>query len=152
MNRPRVTRLLRITWTVCCGIACVLLCVLWVRSYSRCDGIYKQLATGTYLTVASTNGVVFIREEARRLGFGDIPKNWEFRSQQAVIGNPNFQWVHDPGFTLIQFPDLALLLMAVAATVIPWIRSLHWRFSLRTLLIATTLVAVLLGTVVVLSR
>ena len=37
----------------------------------------------------------------------------------------------------------ALLFAAVAA--IPWLR---WRFSLRTLLIATTLVAVVLGLIV----
>jgi hypothetical protein len=30
-------RKLRITWTVFCGIAVLLLCVLWVRSYSRMD-------------------------------------------------------------------------------------------------------------------
>jgi branched-subunit amino acid ABC-type transport system permease component len=35
---------------------------------------------------------------------------------------------------------------AFAATT--WVRQLRWRFSLRTLLIATTLVAVVLGAIV----
>src|SRR4051794_21664600 len=33
MNRPRLLRGLRITWTAICGIACILLIGLWVRSY-----------------------------------------------------------------------------------------------------------------------
>jgi hypothetical protein len=42
-------------------------------------------------------------------------------------------------------------LSALAATfaIVPWIHKLRWRFSLRTLLIATTLVAVGLGTIAV---
>ena len=30
-------RKLRIAWSVVCGVACVLLIVLWVRSYSQTD-------------------------------------------------------------------------------------------------------------------
>ena len=33
MNRPRLIRGLRIAWSVWWGILCVLLVVLWVRSY-----------------------------------------------------------------------------------------------------------------------
>ncbi len=32
-------RKLRIAWSVVCGLACVLLIVLWVRSYWWIDGI-----------------------------------------------------------------------------------------------------------------
>jgi hypothetical protein len=41
-----------------------------------------------------------------------------------------------------------LVLITATSGVAPWIRKLKWRFSLRTLLIATTLVAVVLGLVV----
>src|SRR5262245_10621990 len=37
MNRPRIIRGLRIVWKVACGRLCVLLAVLWVRSYWRTD-------------------------------------------------------------------------------------------------------------------
>lgn len=40
MNRPRLTRWLRITWTALFGIAAVLLCVLWVRSYWVGDRVH----------------------------------------------------------------------------------------------------------------
>jgi hypothetical protein len=34
-------RKLRIAWSVGCAIACVLLCVLWVRSYYHADKIWR---------------------------------------------------------------------------------------------------------------
>ena len=42
------------------------------------------------------------------------------------------------------FPILICLGIAAA----PWVNRIGWRFSLRTLLIATTLVAIVLGLVV----
>src|SRR3954462_2230461 len=39
MNRPRLVRALRITWTAFWGIAAVLLLCLWVRSYWRTDAV-----------------------------------------------------------------------------------------------------------------
>ena len=46
--------------------------------------------------------------------------------------------------------DWLLLLLSATIAFIPWIRGIPWpkRFSLRTLLIATTLLAVVLGVVV----
>jgi hypothetical protein len=46
-------------------------------------------------------------------------------------------------------PHWFAMLTALAIAATPWLR---WRFSLRTLLIATTLVAVVLGLIVWLSR
>ena len=48
----------------------------------------------------------------------------------------------------IMAPYWFWLLILTALAIAPWIRQLKWRFSLRTLLIATTLVAVVLGLVV----
>jgi hypothetical protein len=45
-----------------------------------------------------------------------------------------------------------LILTAFAFATAPWIRRIEWRFSLRTLLIVTTLVAVALGWAVYLVR
>lgn len=41
-----------------------------------------------------------------------------------------------------------LVLCPAVASLLPWIGQLEWRFSLRTLLIATTLIAVVLGLIV----
>ena len=47
-----------------------------------------------------------------------------------------------------QLPYYFLTILAVGLTVAPWSRIFSLRFSLRTLLIATTLVAVVLGLIV----
>jgi hypothetical protein len=46
------------------------------------------------------------------------------------------------GTLLLDIPQVYLLVLSIAGAVIPW---LGWQFSLRTLLIATTLIAVVLG-------
>ena len=51
--------------------------------------------------------------------------------------------------SVIYFPHWALVLFFAVIAILPWFR---WRFSLRTLLIATTLVAVVLGLAVYLVR
>ena len=48
-------------------------------------------------------------------------------------------------FASLSAPHWFVALLAVGISILPWLR---WRFSLRTLLIATTLVAVVLGVVV----
>src|SRR5262245_41182892 len=40
MNRPRLIRGLRISWSMWWGILCVLLIWLWVRSYWQTDAVY----------------------------------------------------------------------------------------------------------------
>jgi hypothetical protein len=49
----------------------------------------------------------------------------------------------------LRLPYWCLILISVAFAAVPWI---HWRFSLRTLLIATTLIAVVLGLIVYVSQ
>jgi len=50
---------------------------------------------------------------------------------------------------VIRLPYFLLVALSAAAVAVPWLR---WRFSLRTLLIATTLVAVGLGWIVYANR
>jgi hypothetical protein len=52
------------------------------------------------------------------------------------------------GGGVVVFPYWSGVLLAVTLAAAPWIRQLNWRFSLRALLIAITLVAVVLGLVV----
>jgi hypothetical protein len=52
------------------------------------------------------------------------------------------------GGGMVALPYWFAVLLAVTLAVAPWIRQLNWRFTTRTLLIATTLVAILLGLIV----
>jgi uncharacterized membrane protein YbaN (DUF454 family) len=54
-----------------------------------------------------------------------------------------------PGEIIVRFPYWFALLMSATLAAVPWFR---WRFSLRTLLVAMTLIAALLGLVFALGR
>jgi hypothetical protein len=142
----RNLRYLRILWTVFCGIVCVLLIVLWVRSYWWHDIL--QLGDGR--AVASCLGTVHACVVS--VGPGLEPR-WILTGSQLLkpatqkysclgIGfSPGKFW---PGVVI---PDWLPTLLFATLAAAPWIR---WskRFSIRTLLIATTLIAVVLGVIV----
>src|SRR4051812_29086211 len=53
---PIKYRKLRITWSVGCTVACVLLIVLWVRSYWRTTYIVGQISSSLYFQVSQMPG------------------------------------------------------------------------------------------------
>jgi hypothetical protein len=139
---------LRIAVTALSLTACVLLIALWVRSYWRFDGIYKLYKNGMSLTLASNNGAILIPDEKQTLFVRYAHQGWKLRSKRAVPIILNAQWMPAPGKPLVVIPHWFPVLLFSTLAAVPWI---HWskRFSLRALLIATTLVAVGLGIVAV---
>jgi hypothetical protein len=175
-------RKLRIAWSVGCGILCLLLIVLWVRSYDTEDAV-----------VGCTGRIaVGIESKMNRVAFmGCILTNdrgpwYSISSDQIRREPPKFSWkapvssgietmltAMEPewwkpsrhfenhlGFALvlgsapwnmIVVPHWFLLLVVSSAAIWPW---MGWskRFSLRTLLIAATIVAVGLGLLVMMLR
>jgi hypothetical protein len=139
-------RKLRIAWSVGWGIVAVLLCVLWVRSYSHGEGLLMPLNKGTRL--ASHRGRLDLEPD-------DRATQWEWRIEYANADlDPNYDWDrwerNTPHWIIGQniwvlVPHWFPLIVSGLLSAAPW---LSWRYSLRTLLIATTLVAVLLGLIV----
>jgi hypothetical protein len=132
-------RKLRIAWSVVWGLAAVLLIVLWVRSYST---LYQ---IDTLPTVTSNQGHVYIGETFSATGRTLIATNLLWHSVRQIDGLLTI----NPRGTGLSIPDSCLMLIAGALAAVPWIPR---RFSLRTMLIATTLVAVVLGLVVWAAR
>jgi hypothetical protein len=149
-------RKLRIAWSVACGIACVLLLVLWVRSYWRIDAA-TSVNGSDYIHFELLNGEFHL---ARLVTVGN-PTPW--RSLNRPISNTDVKLSHKfhigihhaMGIGWELFGNgwkmsVPLVLPAIASGAllvilwVPW----KWRFSLRTLLVATTLVAVVLGAIV----
>ena len=142
-------RKLRIAWSVVCGIACVLLLVLWVRSYWNWDCINVQFPGPYWIGAHSLSGIVVAGGQARQ----NLPSAWEWWASLGDVPIPR-----DPynsyfgfgyknwglGYFSVYVPYWFLALGSVAAGIAPW-RSWPRSFSLRTLLIATTLVAIALG-------
>ena len=136
-------RNLRIAFSSTCGIACVLLIGLWVRSYTWHDYV-KRLNGNSMSELSVLTGSI---EVSRAGPFPDSNYRTERHSFRANGSRPDFLWDTSGGLWRIRFPIWLLIVVCSTMTAIPWI---SWRFSLRTLLIATTLVAVVLGLIVAL--
>jgi hypothetical protein len=150
-------RKLRIAWAVLGGFACVTLIALWVRSYWRVEHILwnrkaESFCVSTYpgqVMIESINGPVL------------MPLGWS-HVVFPVCGNDSisddepktilgFGWhTDDDSITAYVIPFWFLVLTCTAFTIAP--SPAVKRFSLRTLLIATTLIAVLLGGVVYVTQ
>jgi hypothetical protein len=153
-------RKLRIAWSVGCGIACVLLIVLWVRSYWRTDSMT--------LWKASPSRFAYIQSVAGRLNFcKDVMSPGEPRFQTLPLDESStgfiralrrcenrfgFGEISDWSLSAVIVPYWFLVLASMAITAAPWITLIRFRFSLRTMLIATTLIAVVLGLIAVAMR
>ena len=155
-GRIRVMRFrkLRIAWSVVCGIIALLLIVLWVRTYWWVESIQIRPTKTRMLVISSMPGVLQIdlhegplvslatthqsTSEWRQFVL-DIGQPLELRSQLLV------RMKHDPYEDCISIPYWFAFLLTCAVAGASWIRWTKKRFSLRTLLIATTLVAVGLG-------
>jgi hypothetical protein len=151
-------RKLRIAWSATCGIVCLLLIALWVRSYGCITNIQEKYWTRTFQGVSIAGEMRFwsyllrdpMQLNAFSTGFQNIDRtDPQFKAWTADVPQTTFEMAFNKynlnGEILVRFPHwfAAIVFAALAAT--PWLR---WRFSLRTLLIAMTLVAVALGLVV----
>jgi hypothetical protein len=166
-------RKLRIGWSIVWGIVAVLLVVLWVRSYLRFDQFIHSNPPADYFAISSGHGLVmFGRSDDPVLGqffaAGWARKGFAWSEWYDKNGGPacfpasiyahhvipwleydSPHYVHAAGLTSsqVKVPYWLLILLLAALATSPWVT---WRFSLRTLLIATTLVAIALGLIVAL--
>jgi hypothetical protein len=164
MNRARVFRFLRIGWSVGCGIIVILLIVLRSRSIDHRDearvffaGNRRVIIESLYLQldlIASQQQMPWplgrtgvssesVRDVIPPTLFLDDDKTT--RLYYGGFGIQFSPWQ----FVVIAIPHWFAIVSAGILAAIPWIR---WRFSLRTLLIAMTLVAVTIGAIVAMSR
>jgi hypothetical protein len=144
-------RKLQIAWSVGWGLLAVLLIVLWVRSYYVFDYVSRINAFST--TIGSNAGALSFEQVDLKLerGVSSRSHGWRHKAVKPSQLPTGFSWRHVPslGTLRIQIPYWPLFVATAAAATFPGVA---WRFSLRTLLIATTLVAVLLGLIVYAAR
>jgi hypothetical protein len=155
----RTLRYLRIAFSATCLIACGLVLTALSRSNRSADIVRGNLLVPYELI--SVRG----RLKLTRLDYSPLPGAPLVQSYpvhyEAVSGenaahtieNHVLHYSNDQGFGLydrhsIMVPHWFAAVFAAALAGAPWIRL---RFSLRTLLVATTLVAVTLGTIFALS-
>jgi hypothetical protein len=144
-------RKLRIAWSVGCGIACVLLIVLWVRSYESGIVLNERITKTHALSLVSQRGFcgallldpTVYASPKWGLSTGS-PQRWGSPSWDFAIHSKSDRYVQ------VMVPWWFVVLSGAIMSIIA--QQLKWRFSLRTLLIATTLVALVLGAIVYAAR
>jgi hypothetical protein len=132
---------LRITVTALSLTACVLIVALWVRSYWVQDG-FLRVSTANLQIIGSNRGAFSFQTRT----FGFPLHGWRHISGPVDENHGLFLWYVICGITYIKVPHWLVALIGAGVAAMPWI---GWRFSLRSLLIVTTLVAVGLGIVAV---
>src|SRR3954447_25691147 len=149
------SRNLRIAWSVVWGMACVLLVVLWVRSYrheanslSIGDSASCYDRANRSFSAASWKGAFHFNQVDPQARLPWISTRLGIQASEVRLPN-HFAESGILGFAVstkelssdIRVPCWFPVLLASLIGITPWIR---WSkgFSLRTLLIATTLVAV----------
>lgn len=142
-------RKLRIAVSVACAIACVLLIVLWVRSFWWADFFVGNLTSrfGTRITSANARMICWIGEtqSAKEYPWRTGPASGVAPLPPGVAGVKAYlQTTVGSRAVGLQAPHWMLCGVGAFLAYASWIR---WRFRLRTLLIATPLIAVVLGLV-----
>jgi hypothetical protein len=134
----------------------VLLVVLWARSYWLWDWYNSSTVARHNVTIGSTQGWlgIVIRigtlpgVPPRTISLSSVPVGeLPTADGQWELNTFNYPW---GGWECsMTIPHWFLVVSTSMIAVAPWLR---WRFTLCTLLIATTLVAVILGLVVYATR
>jgi hypothetical protein len=154
----RYLRYLRIAFSATSVVACVLLVVLWVRSYYYLDELSQPISWTHWIGASSIKGQLHFYTGTINPAVPFDPKDWGLESVSSRSGYARSE-VQDiawdfyfdlSGFANLSAPHWFLALLSACLAAAPWIK---WskRFSLRTLLIAATLIAVLFGLAVATS-
>jgi hypothetical protein len=140
MNRPRLIRGIKITWTVVCGIAFMLIVALWVRSYWWVDHIWR-VSPNSELVLQTAPGT--FRMQCNEYVPDQDELGWYYQAHEPVLQYQGFVW--NPAEALFAVPIWFICVIFAVLATVPWVR---WRFTLRTLLFAITAVCVVLGLIV----
>src|SRR4029079_2851520 len=121
---------LRIAWSVLCGILCLLLIALWVRSYWWWDGV-SHFSGQSMPTTLSIHDGVFTYYTPDEFKGTPTPFSWSRRSEYTGLSDdtrwssfwarvfPGFHWQHP---FWVQMPIWFFVLVSPALAAAPWFR------------------------------
>jgi hypothetical protein len=144
-----VVRLLRLAALLFFSLACALIATLWVRSYRAEDRASGNYSTSTGVRVYSSRGWVVCSKNTSQkypwsldLGSGFWLEPGDGRLNFSIPA----EFFRGAAFASVSIPHWFLVLASIGLVATSWPRK-SYRFSLRSLFIATTLIAILLGLV-----
>ena len=154
MECSRVLRPLRIATIAFFALTCGLLIVLWARSYRVEDRASGHYSNSTGVRFYSSRGWVVCSKNTNQkypwaLELGS--KYWLQPGDSRLQFSIPTDFFRGAAFSSISIPHSFLLITCTAMAAFAWPRK-SYRFSLRSLLIVTTLVAIALGLLVALPR
>ena len=121
------------------ALLAVKLCVLWVRSYWWNDLLVHQ--GDRFAEIGSCHGAICAIYHDLHMGRAGVD-DWVYVNVPAHRMPPGFYWYMSSNQISVTVPHWFPILICSGLAAISWVSQL---FSLRTLVIATTLVAVVLG-------
>jgi hypothetical protein len=147
-------RKLQFAFSAVCGIICVLLMALWVRSYSSYDIVTLGLARGPGYMFGTQNGELCAarfrsREGSVSLGWSawsnvaDGKPAWASANLSEFVG-VRYKFFPKGAF-IVAVPLWFLVMMTAILAAVPWANRIKLRFSLLSLFFVTTLIAAVLG-------
>jgi hypothetical protein len=160
-THPRLAatlRYLRGTVTGLCVSVYILLIAIWVRSYWWCDTVVLHGVADRIVTCESLYGGIGVRIYGPPTDYNGpatlrYKRIWAFGTKVQPLHESKLTTLLGFGGTaigrsiIIAIPCWFVTLASTILALVIW-RTTRWRFSLRTLLIATSVVAVLLGLVI----
>jgi hypothetical protein len=161
--RPKVRVELRFAFTMTFVVISFVLLILWFRSYTWRDRMVVPLTDARFCRIDSEHGHFEFESYGPNMGemvfsitalrHSEISAAWKrFTSMPQPEPGNHWNWEKwSTGRFFICVPHWFVLGLCLAMATVPW---LPWsnRFSIRTLLIVMTLIAVGLAAIVVLSR
>jgi hypothetical protein len=152
-------RRLRISVSVLFAILAIAACVLWARSYGWVDYLGTNLFGSLRLSVISLDGRLTVSMDQLALpdqafaqwypaDIRDVKMTRaDVDDRFSAVAGFGARWSVRPLSTALLLPDWFVALSLAALASVSWPR---WKFhfSLRTMLVATTVSAVLLGLIV----
>lgn len=154
---PQRFRRTRIAVSLFFAVLTMALCVLWARSYWRHDGLFGWLSSANTVVFVSGGGWFEVRIAAVDLNRAAPEQMLPAFARTRIVSDsttpdfapkPRWSWAIQTTPSTYSFSTIApywfAVLVASTLIIVPWVKL---QFSLRTMLIATTLLAVVLGLV-----
>lgn len=142
-------RPLRIAVSVVSGLGCMLVIVFWIRSYWSLDVVWNGRTDA--IELSSYQGRLYYYDGP---AFISLELRWQYTStaiDDSLTGY-HFQpaaFSPMPAYRSYSLSYAVVLAAMLYGSVAVW---LPWRYSLRTLLLVTTAVAILLGLIIYATR
>lgn len=153
MNRPRVIKWLRVAVSAGCLVVFLVVGVLWMRSYRTIDVMHARFGISQRVLFCSMDSNIYVGTypDVHFYTLGKAPPKVVELDSGRIPTPVSSKVLRLQNSRALIVPHCLIAISAAVFAMLPWI-PWSWRFSLRTMLFVTTLIAGALGLGVYLLR